>query len=142
MKKLLATFKNEDWVIVYAGALILALATLFPDFMPSMPKDLLSQASWMKAAGMFAAVLGITYLCNIILRRKVRGIFISLAVIFLLSLCAQVISKVEPIKTWGLEPVFFSVIFGLIISNLFRVPEWLKPAIQSEFYIKIGIGLC
>jgi hypothetical protein len=92
MKKLLATFKNEDWVIVYAGALILALATLFPDFMPSMPKDLLSQASWMKAAGMFAAVLGITYLCNIILRRKVRGIFISLAVIFLLSLCAQVIS--------------------------------------------------
>ena len=139
MKKILATFKNEDWIIVYAGALILALATFFPEFMPSMPKDLLSQASWLKAAGMFAAVLGVTYLCNIVLRRKIRGIFLSLAVIFLLALCAQVISKIEPIKTWGLEPVFFSVIFGLIISNLFRVPEWLKPAIQSEFYIKIGI---
>ena len=23
--------------------------------------------------------------------------------------------------------------------NIFRVPDWLKPAIQSEFYIKIGI---
>ena len=31
------------------------------------------------------------------------------------------------------------MIFGLVISNFFRVPEWLKPAIQSEFYIKIGI---
>lgn len=139
MKKILATFKNEDWVIVYAGAMILALATFFPELMPSMPKDLLSRASWLKAAGMFAAVLGITYLCNIVLRRNIRGIFLSLAGIFLLALCAQVISKIEPIKTWGLEPVFFSVIFGLIISNMFRVPEWLKPAIQSEFYIKIGI---
>ena len=139
MKKLLATFKNEDWVIVYAGALILALAVMFPDFMPSMPKELLTGASWLKAAGMFAAILGVTYICNIVLRRKLRGIFLSLAVIFLLSLFATVISKIEPIKTWGLEPVFFSVIFGLIISNLFRVPEWLKPAIQSEFYIKIGI---
>ena len=139
MKKRLATFKNEDWVIVYAGALILALAVMFPDFMPSMPKELLTGASWLKAAGMFAAILGITYICNIVLRRKLRGIFLSLAVIFLLSLFATVISKIEPIKTWGLEPVFFSVIFGLIISNVFRVPEWLKPAIQSEFYIKIGI---
>ena len=35
--------------------------------------------------------------------------------------------------------VLFAVILGLIISNCFKVPEWLKPAIQSEFYIKIGI---
>lgn len=34
MKKLLATLKNEDWVIVYAGAIVLLLATLFPGAMP------------------------------------------------------------------------------------------------------------
>ena len=28
MKKLLATLKNEDWVIVYAGAIILLLAVI------------------------------------------------------------------------------------------------------------------
>ena len=38
-----------------------------------------------------------------------------------------------------MESVFFSVILGLVISNIFGVPNWLKPAIQSEFYIKIGI---
>ena len=35
--------------------------------------------------------------------------------------------------------MFFAVILGLIVSNVFRVPKWMKPAIQSEFYIKIGI---
>ena len=139
MKKLLATLKNEDWVIVYAGAIVLLLATLFPSAMPTMPKELGSADSWLKALTMFASILGLTYLCQAVLRRKMVGIFLSLLVIFALSLGAQVVANIPIIKEWGLESVFFSVIFGLIVSNIFRVPEWLKPAIQSEFYIKIGI---
>lgn len=139
MKKILATLKNEDWVIVYAGAIILLLAVLFPEAMPSMPKKLADSASWIKAATMFVSILGLTYLCQAVLRRPLKGIFCSLLVIFALSLGAQVVANIPIIKEWGLESVFFSVIFGLIVSNLFRVPDWLKPAIQSEFYIKIGI---
>ena len=139
VKKLIATLKNEDWVIVYAGAVVLLLATLFPEYMPTMPKELGSAASWLKAATMFASILGLTYLCQAVLRRKMVGIFLSLFVIFTLSLGAQVVANIPIIKEWGLESVFFSVIFGLVVSNCFRVPEWLKPAIQSEFYIKIGI---
>ena len=139
VKKLIATLKNEDWVIVYAGAIVLLLATLFPSAMPSMPKELGSAESWLKAATMFASILGLTYLCQAVLRRKIVGIFLSLLVIFALSLGAQVVANIPIIKEWGLESVFFSVIFGLIVSNIFRVPEWLKPVIQSEFYIKIGV---
>ena len=139
MKKILATLKNEDWVIVYAGAIILLLAVLFPEAMPSMPKKLADSASWIKAATMFVSILGLTYLCQAVLRRPLKGIFCSLLVIFALSLGAQVVANIPIIKEWGLESVFFSVIFGLIVSNIFRVPDWLKPAIQSEFYIKIGI---
>lgn len=139
MKKLLATLKNEDWVIVYAGAIILLLATLFPEFMPSMPKKLQSLSDLSKAGIMFASILGLTYLCQAVLRRPLKGIFLSLLTIFVLSLAAQVVANIPIIKTWGLESVFFSVIFGLIVSNCFGTPQWLKPAIQSEFYIKIGI---
>lgn len=139
MKKLIATLKNEDWVIVYAGAIILLLATLFPEFMPSMPKKLESLADLSKAGFMFVSILGLTYLCQAVLRRPMKGIFLSLLTIFVLSLAAQVIANIPLIKTWGLESVFFSVIFGLIVSNCFGTPQWLKPAIQSEFYIKIGI---
>ncbi|MBE6198693.1 MAG: putative sulfate exporter family transporter [Rikenellaceae bacterium] len=139
MKKLIATLKNEDWVIVYAGAIILLLATLSPEFMPSMPKKLESLADLSKAGFMFVSILGLTYLCQAVLRRPMKGIFLSLLTIFVLSLAAQVVANIPLIKTWGLESVFFSVIFGLIVSNCFGTPQWLKPAIQSEFYIKIGI---
>lgn len=139
MKKLLATLKNEDWVIVYAGAIILLLATLFPEFMPSIPKKLEAAADWNKAGVMFVSILGLTYLCQAVLRRQMKGIFLSLLTIFVLSLGAQVVANIPLIKEWGLESVFFSVIFGLIVSNCFGTPKWLKPAIQSEFYIKIGI---
>lgn len=139
MKKLIATLKNEDWVIVYAGAIILLLATLFPEFMPSMPKKLESLTDLSKAGFMFVSILGLTYLCQAVLRRPMKGIFLSLLTIFVLSLAAQVVANIPLIKTWGLESVFFSVIFGLIVSNCFGTPQWLKPAIQSEFYIKIGI---
>jgi len=139
MKKLIATLKNEDWVIVYAGAIILLLATLSPEFMPSMPKKLEALADLSKAGFMFVSILGLTYLCQAVLRRPMKGIFLSLLTIFVLSLAAQVVANIPLIKTWGLESVFFSVIFGLIVSNCFGTPQWLKPAIQSEFYIKIGI---
>ena len=139
MRKLIATLKNEDWVIVYAGAIILLLATLFPEFMPSMPKKLEAAADWSKAGVMFLSILAITYLCQAVLRRQMKGIFLSLLTIFTLSLGAQVVANIPIIKEWGLESVFFSVIFGLIVSNCFGTPKWLKPAIQSEFYIKIGI---
>lgn len=139
MRKLIATLKNEDWVIVYAGAIILLLATLFPEFMPSMPKKLEAAADWSKAGVMFLSILAITYLCQAVLRRQMKGIFLSLLTIFTLSLGAQVVANIPIIKEWGLESVFFSVIFGLIVSNCFGTPQWLKPAIQSEFYIKIGI---
>lgn len=101
MKKLIATLKNEDWVIVYAGAIILLLATLFPEFMPSMPKKLESLADLSKAGFMFVSILGLTYLCQAVLRRPMKGIFLSLLTIFVLSLAAQVVANIPLIKTWG-----------------------------------------
>ena len=135
MKKFLA----EDWIIVFAGALILALAIIFPAYMPTMPKTLASAASWLDALYMFAFILVLTLLTSALLRRPVKGIFLSLLGIFLLALAAQAVASIPVIKELGFESVFFSVIFGLLISNCAKVPEWLKPAIQSEFYIKIGI---
>ncbi len=139
MKKILERLKTEDWIIVFAGAVILLLAALFPDYMPKMPKNLSSLTAWEQAGYMFISIFALLCICQLALKRSIRGTFLSLLVIFGLSLAAQVVANVGIIKEWGLESVFFSVIFGLIISNCFHVPAWLKPAIQSEFYIKIGI---
>ena len=38
-----------------------------------------------------------------------------------------------------LEWAFFAILIGILVSNTVGVPTWLKPAIQTEFYIKVGL---
>ncbi|MFI3333369.1 MAG: putative sulfate exporter family transporter [Rikenellaceae bacterium] len=139
MKKFLSQFKGEDWVIVLAGTVIITIACLFPGIMPTMPKVLSAKADWINAGSMYVLITLITLGSNLLLKRSTKGVVLSLFVIFALAVGAQLIAEIPAIKKLGLEVVLFSVLIGLIISNIFRVPEWLKPAIQSEFYIKIGI---
>ena len=136
-KSLIRQLKSEDWVIVGAGAAILLLALLFPRWMPAMPKDLSSAGNWMSAGAMFLFLLVLTGVCQRILGRPLRRFAVSLLAIFGVALLSQAVASIPAIKRLGFEAVFFSVIFGLVISNFFRVPEWLKPAIQSEFYLSL-----
>ena len=73
--KILKSLLTEDWVIVGAGALILALAAVFPDSMPSMPQTLATGADWLSAGYMFLFVLILTYLTSAVLGRPLKWIF-------------------------------------------------------------------
>ena len=130
---------TEDWIIVFAGAVILALATIFPEAVPSMPEKLTSASDWLSAGYLFLFVLILTYLTSAALLRPLKGIFISLLLVFTLTIAARLIAAIPIVKEFGFEPVFFAVILGLLVSNVFTLPEWLKSAVQREFYIKIGI---
>lgn len=130
---------NEDWMVVITGAAILLLAVLFPSYMPSMPKTANSTNDILMAVYLLGFLYAATMVNFLILKKPVNGLFVSMLCIFLISLGAQLISNIPFIKDLGVEPVFFSVVIGLLASNLFRIPGWMKPAIQSEFYIKIGI---
>lgn len=60
-------------------------------------------------------------------------------VIFLLAFLANFIAHQVQIKYWGIPYVLWALAFGLIISNVFCVPSWLKPGVLTEFFIKIGL---
>lgn len=139
MKNWLKQFTSEDWIIVFAGAVILALAAIFPSAMPVMPKTLANATDWASAGYMFLFVLILTYVTSAVLGKSLKGIFVSLLFIFVITLLAQVTANIPIIKTWGFESVFFAVIYGLLLNNCFKLPDWLKNAVNSEFYIKIGI---
>lgn len=130
---------SEDWLIVITGAFILILSLLFPHYMPSMPKTLDSWGDAGMAVYLLAFLYIVILLDFLILKRATRGLLLSLTIIYGISLASQLISNIPFVKEIGLEPVFFSVVFGLLVSNLMKVPDWMKPAIQSEFYIKTGI---
>ena len=137
-KKLLV----EDWVVVIVSIpllLLAAFACALPGGGPSVPSTLSTLGAWGNIGVLFAIALAILFVGNKLLGRPLRGLLESFVAVFAVALLAQWVAKIDTIKYYGFEAVFFSVIFGLIIRNCFRIPEWLKPAIQGEFFIKIGV---
>lgn len=142
-RKLKALFLNEEWLIVLLGFVILSLIAIFPGFMNHIKmlnvKTLDTGTGWIDAAYTFVFLFLMIFISALVMKKDVKGIFLSFLAIFVLTMLAQLCASIPFCKEYGLESVLFAVLFGLIISNVFGVPEWLRPAIQSEFYIKIGI---
>lgn len=137
MKETLQKFKTEDWIVSLMGAILLALSALVSrQFMPAIPT---SWAMWGKGLYLFCFCLVILYIGQALLGKKLRGLFVSFIFVFALTVAAQVLASVPFIKAYGFESVFFSVILGIIFRNFFTLPEFLKPAILNEYYIKIGV---
>mgnify|MGYP000760597165 FL=1 len=139
MKKWMEQFRVEDWVVVWVSIPLLVLAAVAPSALPKVPATLLGGAAWSNIACLFAIVLVVLYVGCLLLRRPLKGLLPSLVVVFAVSLLAQVVAKIPAVSYYGFESVFFSVLFGLVIRNVWRVPAWMKPAIQGEFFIKIGV---
>ena len=135
-------FLTEDWVTTFLSIPLIAfaaLSSLLPGGGVKISADLTELGAWFDIAVFFVIAFVLLYVGNRLLDRSVKGIIPSFIVVFLIALLAQWIAKIDAVKYYGFEAVFFSVIFGLIIRNAFHIPEWLKPAIQGEFFIKIGI---
>lgn len=140
MKKFWEKFLVEDWVVVLMSVPLLLIAG-FASYLPSLsiPSDLRSTEAWLNIAVLFVLALAILFAGNKLLKRPLRGLLCSFVVVFAVAALALWVAKLKVVSYYGFEAVFFSVIFGLLIRNCFHIPEWLKPAIQGEFFIKIGV---
>ena len=124
---MLKSLKGEDWVATIIGAVILLLVI----FLPSVLKNYIFMS-------VIVAVLA--YLGYLFMGNKDRGGFLlSFVVVYALAWLANYIAALSPIKTIGLESVFFAVIIGLLIRNTIGLPKWLSPAVKSEYFIKAGL---
>ena len=144
MKNFFKPILVEDWVVTLLAIPLLILAGLAGEYptiksVIAIPSTLATADAWIGVGALFMIALVVLYIGNSLLSRPLKGLFWSFVVVFALSLLAQLIAKIPCVKYYGFEAVFFSVIFGLIVRNCIRIPEWLKPAIQGEFFIKIGV---
>jgi len=142
---------HEDWAAVFSATLCIVLVLI--GIQPTLPafswiafsdiKNLLS-VSFAQSLGLLLLVtIGIAWMG---LRLKgdpvsVSGLFAGFTAIFFITLLAHVVTGNKAIKDLGLEVVLFSLLTGLFISNFLRVPEFIRPFIQTEFYIKVGLVL-
>src|SRR5690606_35492571 len=42
---------------------------------------------------------------------------------------------------YNLEPPLVALALGLVVANVFKLPEWFLAGLRVEFYIKVGIVL-
>jgi uncharacterized membrane protein YadS len=56
-----------------------------------------------------------------------------------LAWLAQIAAGNATVSYWGVEYVIFALIFGLLVSNVFGIPEWLREAVRTEYFIKTGL---
>ena len=114
------------------GLLLVVAVITVPGWIPAFPKTLSTAGSWLSVAGMFLIAALFSALGIKLMGDRLRGFIPSFAAIFVLSALCQYVSMLPPIKTAGLESVFFSVILGLLIRNTVGLPKWLSPAVRSE----------
>ncbi|WP_352422227.1 putative sulfate exporter family transporter [Proteiniphilum sp.] len=124
---MLKTLKSEDWVSTLIGGVILVLVILLPSVMKNYVQ-------------MSLVIAILAYLGYLFMGNKDKGGFVlSFVVVYALAWLAEYIAGLSPIKTIGLESVFFAVLIGLLIRNTVGLPKWLAPAVKSEYYIKAGL---
>lgn len=69
----------------------------------------------------------------------VRRYMAGFVVVYLLGIVSLILAGNKTISYYGIEYVVFALVVGLLISNLFQLPRWLREAARSEFFIKTGL---
>ena len=151
-------WKKEDWLAVWIGAVIILIACVGVltggfDFSAlkfstwhlwenvEEKKSLLAQfngAFLVKLLRTFAVVT-ILFSAGIkLMGGKLRKFLPAFAALFVIAVIVRLVSAEFTLNRY-LEWAFWALLIGLLIANTVGTPEWLKPAIQTEFYIKTGL---
>ncbi len=141
-----ALLHGEDWVSVWLGFGFIAVALL--GFRPDLPgfgwdgagigkpfSTLNMQASFVLGA----VFIGLSACGVALMGGRLVAYMTGFPLIFILAWVSQWLAGNAEIKAWGLSYVIFALLLGLLISNTVGVPEWLKPSVRTEYYIKAGL---
>ena len=151
-------WKTEDWLSVWIGFIVIAIGCIAVltggfDFSAAKfstwhwwenveeKKSLAAQlngAFWVKMLRTFL-VLGILFTIGVKLQGgEIKKFIPAFVVLFVISIIVRLVSAEFTLNRY-LEWAFWALLIGLLISNTVGTPDWLKPAIRTEFYIKTGL---
>ena len=141
---------HEDWVVVLLGALVVLISLVFyvvpvPAFNWASAHELgnkvLTSGNIATLLIQFIFITCVGAIGAGLLGKSVKNFLFSFPIIYLLSVLAMILAGNAFVKTLNLEAVIFSLVAGLLISNLFKLPEWFKESLSTELFVKIGLVL-
>ncbi|ATL48432.1 putative sulfate exporter family transporter [Chitinophaga caeni] len=142
---------HEDWIAVIVAFLSMFIIITF--YGPQMPRyswydtqtfvqELGKGGNYLHTLVLFAwATLALILYKFLNKQERPFSVIPGMVVVMLISMLAQFITSNHAVKNLGIEIVLFSLLIGLFLSNVTGIPSWVKPAIQTEFFIKTGLVL-
>lgn len=67
--------------------------------------------------------------------------FMGFFFVFFLAVLAYMAEMQQTVSFYGFGFPLWAIVFGMLISNTIGTPAWIKPAVQTEYYIKTGLVL-
>jgi len=61
--------------------------------------------------------------------------------VYLITVIVWVLSYQSTLKGIGINYAIWAIFIGMLISNTVGTPQWAMPAVQTEYYIKVGLVL-
>ncbi len=141
---------HEDWVVVILGALIIGLSmwgVILPvpafnwDSASELTQTILEPSNLGIILLQFIFVLVIALIGALITGKSPKSYLAGFPAVYLITILALILAGNSQVKAINLEAVIFSLGLGLIISNFFKLPEWLKSSLSTELFVKIGLVL-
>ena len=141
---------HEDWTVVILGFLIIVLCIAgllvpVPSFSWKNSEELfskvLSAENLGKGALQFAFVFLIALLAVYLINKSVKNALKTFPLLFALTFIALILSGNSEVKALNLESVIFSLSIGLVVSNVFKLPTWMRESLSAELFVKIGLVL-
>ena len=137
--------RSEDWVSVWLGAvlIILVLVGVRPEAAGLSCGDGLSSlfgpGSLATTLGVGAALLVLCLAGVRLMEGAARGFAMAFGAVFALGWAARAIACNSTLSERGVNYAITALALGLFVSNVLTVPDWLRAAMRTEYYIKTGL---
>ena len=141
---------TEDWAVVVLGFLIIlltigGLVIPVPGFDWRNGEELLSKvltaSNLYSVAAQFLLVFIFSLLGAVLTKRPLKNALTVFPIVYLLTIVALILAGNSGVKALNLEAVIFSLAIGLLVGNLFKLPQWFRDSLSTELFVKIGLVL-
>lgn len=149
-------WKQEEYLVMWLGIAIILFAILLFNqgntflnwIVLKVPKysDFKTAINYISIhrSALFELYLFFLILLSIVVKalaQEVKPFLAGFTVLFILSVVVTVWGSWDVVKKYNIETPLLALVVGLVIGNLFTIPNWLNSALKTQFFVKMGIVL-